>query len=575
MTRLDTPETGWVDGADARLPPAAVPSLEPDPGEFPPDFSVIALPRRVAVAAPFTPTSTGATPGAQSEVPADTEPGGDLRPWTRSGFWIIQLVVLTLYLLRLAATVAFHLDDSSLAVEFSTLALFIIPVVCAALNYGFAGAVSTGAWISILSIPRFVTALSAHQHVAAWAELVQVVLLDGLALLIGQRVSAEREARRVAETSREAHLSAEAMYRDLFDSNQAPILIIDGDGIVLETNASAQRAFGRHHLPSSHLPLPRSMDSVRLVDMIGADAAARVLTQLLSWRHPADSDDNGSSTDPERIEPLSFDIGGERVLFRPTATMLGPGNDTTRMQVVFEDVTAETRRHDLMEAYAARVVLGQEEERRHIAQEIHDGPLQTLIHLCRQIDAVDAPPAEVADANSGISPTPRAPLAGLRTIVEETVAELRSIAKGLRPSVLDDLGLVASISQMVSEAGERQNFVTSFGVTGAERRLSPTVELALFRIAQEALSNVERHAAAGRVAVGMDFEAGGLRLLIKDDGAGFEPSDRTDGARSPSMGLPGMTERAHLIGSRLVIHSEPGLGTTVDVWVPATILDNN
>ena len=506
---------------------------------------------------------------------ATTDSGGDVRPWTRSGFWIIQLVVLTLYLLRLAATVAFHLDDSSLAVEFSTLALFIIPVVCAALNYGFAGAVSTGAWITILAIPRFVTSLSAHQHVAAWAELMQVVLLDGLALLIGQRVSAERSARRLAETSREAHLSAEAMYRDLFDSNQAPILIIDGDGIVVETNASAQRAFGRHHLPSSHSPLPQPTDSVRLVDMIGADAAARVLTQLLSWRLPAGTDDDGSSTDPERIEPLPFEIGGERVLFRPTATMLGPDNEARRMQVVFEDVTAETRRHDLMEAYAARVVLGQEEERRHIAQEIHDGPLQTLIHLCRQIDAVE--PTTAAETIPGPDPSsPRsAPLAGLRSIVEETVAELRSIAKGLRPSVLDDLGLVASISQMVSEAGERQHFVTSFGVTGSERRLPPNVELALFRIAQEALSNAERHAAARRVAVGMDFEAGGLRMLIKDDGVGFEASDRSDGVRSPSMGLPGMTERAHLIGSRLVIHSDPGVGTTIDVWVPATILDKN
>ncbi len=101
------------------------------------------------------------------------------------------------------------------------------------------------------------------------------------------------------------------------------------------------------------------------------------------------------------------------------------------------------------------------------------------------------------------------------------------------------------------------------------------MELALFRIAQEALSNAERHASARRVAVGMDFEAGGLRMLIKDDGVGFETPDRTDGVRSASMGLPGMTERAHLIGSRLVIHSEPGLGTTIDVWVPATILDDN
>lgn len=564
MTRLDSPEAGWVDRSVELATPARVPSLAPAPDTVERGGpSAAAL---IDAAPPLEPAP---------ESPSAIDGHGDQRPWTRSGFWIIQLVVLTLYLLRLAATVALHLDDTSLVVEFSTLALFIIPVVCAALNYGFAGAVFTGGWITILSVPRFVTSLASHQHVAAWTELMQVVLLDGLALLIGQRVSAERAARRLAETSREAHLSAEAMYRDLFDSNQSPILIIDGDGIVVETNASAQRSFGRHELPSSHArpPTPTTPPApaapVRLVDMIGADAAARVLTQLLSWRHPTDNGDDVTSPDAERVEPLSFVIEGERVLFRPTATMLGPENGERRMQIVFENVTAETRRHDLMEAYATRVVLGQEEERRHIAQELHDGPLQTLIHLCRQIDAVEAAPATDQPAE------PRPPLSGLRTIVEETVAELRSIAKGLRPSILDDLGLVASISQMVAEAGERQHFVTSFGVTGAERRLPPTVELALFRIAQEALSNVERHAAARSVAVGMDFEAGGLRMLIKDDGVGFVASDRSDGVQSASMGLPGMTERAHLIGSRLVIHSEVGLGTTVDVSVPATVLDQN
>ena len=295
MTRLDTPAARWaVD--EVRLTPATVPSLGPEPNGFASDRSESDVPEDRASAAV-------ATTGAANEMVTTTDSGGDVRPWTRSGFWIIQLVVLTLYLLRLAATVAFHLDDSSLAVEFSTLALFIIPVVCAALNYGFAGAVSTGAWITILAIPRFVTSLSAHQHVAAWAELMQIFLLDGLALLIGQRVSAERSARRLAETSREAHLSAEAMYRDLFDSNQAPILIIDGDGIVVETNASAQRAFGRHHLPWSHSPLPQPTVSVRLVDMIGADAAARVLTQLLSWRLPAGADDDGRPPIPNGSSP--------------------------------------------------------------------------------------------------------------------------------------------------------------------------------------------------------------------------------------------------------------------------------
>lgn len=546
MTRLDTPDVGWAEEPRLSSAPAAVPSLDPRV-LTPPDHEV--------------PTPEGGG-GSESGGRPAIGPAAALRPWTSSGFWVLQLAVLALYLIRLAATVAFHLDARSLVLEISTVALFIIPVVFAALNYGLSGALVTTAWITALAVPRFVLSIETHQYTEAWAELMQVALLDVLALVIGQRVSAEREARRLAETSREAHLRAEAMYRDLFDSNQAPILIVDADGFVVETNASAQHAFGGGTVSGDSRP-------VRLVDMIGPEAAARALTQLLTWRLPTSDAARPSAADPERVEPLPFDVGGELVLFRPTATMLGLGLGDRRMQIIFEDVTAETRRHDLMEAYTARVVLGQEEERRHIAQEIHDGPLQALIHLCRQIDEVEGGSSPAATTDE------RSPLAGLRTIVEGTVDELRSIARGLRPSILDDLGLVTSINQMLADAGERQRFQTSFGVTGTERRLSPTVELALYRIAQEALSNVERHAAAQRVAVGVDFEAGGLRLLIKDDGVGFAPSAPPGGVRSPSLGLPGMTERAHLIGSRLIIHSDPGVGTTVDVWVPATILDRN
>ena len=545
MTRLGASDVRWAEEVQPSKGPSAVPSLHSQ--DLTPTDSKIDHEEGVEVSGPGTPGGTSSPD----------------RPWTNSGFWVLQLAVLALYLIRLAATVAFHFDATSLVLEFSTLALFIIPVVYAALNYGLPGALVTTGWITVLAVPRFISSVHTHQYVDAWAELMQVALLDVLAFLIGQRVSAERAARHLAETSREAHLQAEAMYRDLFDSNQAPILIVDSDGFVVETNAAAQRAFGRHNTaPADSVP-------VRLVEMIGPDAAARVLTQLLSWRLAAGAAIEASASDPERVEPLPFDIAGEHVLFRPTATMLGSSPGDQRMQVIFEDVTAETRRHDLMEAYAARVVLGQEEERRHIAQELHDGPLQTLIHLCRQIDEVEIAPT-AAPMTEGVRP-----LAELRSIVEGTVAELRSIAKGLRPSILDDLGLVASINQMLTDAGERQRFETSFGVTGTERRLSPTLELALFRIAQEALSNVERHAAAHRVAVGMNFEAGGLRLLVKDDGVGFATSVQPDGVRSPSLGLPGMTERAHLIGSRLVIHSDRGVGTTVDVWVPATILDRN
>jgi signal transduction histidine kinase len=489
------------------------------------------------------------------------------KPWANSRFWVLQLVILALYLIRLAATVAFHLDASSQAVEFSTLAIFLVPVVYAALNYGLRGALFTAGWVTLLAIPRFFSAIGDRDYVAAWAELAQVVLLDALAFLVGQRVTAERGARRIAETAQEAHLSAEALYRDLFDSNQAPILIVDGNGNVVETNASAQRAFagatgrdGTEPGQPHHPALP-----VRLVDMIGPVASGHVLTRLISEQLPESTSEEEPAADAERVEPVTFEVEGQPVLYRPTATMLGRSDDGTRMQIVFEDVTAETRRHDLMEAYAARVVSGQEEERRHIAQELHDGPVQTLIHLCRQIDTVESQTDPAIDG--------ALKLADLRAIVEDTVAELRSIAKGLRPSVLDDLGLVASINQILSEAGERHQFEISFGVTGPERRLAPTVELTLFRIAQEAISNIERHAAAQRVAVGLNFEELGLRLLVKDDGVGFDVRDNPEGINSETLGLSGMTERANLIGSRIFIHSERESGTTVDVWVPATILD--
>jgi len=493
--------------------------------------------------------------------------GANRQPWSDSRFWILQLIVLALYLVRLAATLGFHLDVTSLGVEFSTFPLFLVPLVFAALQYGLPGASFTSAWVTLLAVPRFSVALSSHDYGAAWSELIQIVLLDAVTLLVGQRITSERNARTVSESVREAHRNAEALYRDLFDSNQAPILIVDLKGIVLEANASAQRVFASAGAvaDAASASSRRAEPPMRLVDMIGPEAASQVLTLLICAQTPLAGAHLHSGDSDELVEPVTFYLEEQPVLFRPTATKLGPFAHDERMQVVFEDVTTETLRRDLMEAYAARVVLGQEEERRSIAQELHDGPLQSLIHLCRQIDAVKTDPAGANDRGPSLSE--------LRITVESTVSELRAIAKGLRPSVLDDLGLVASIKQMLTEAGGREQFETSFGITGAERRLSPTVELALFRITQEALSNIERHAAAERVAIGMNFETGGLRLLIKDDGVGFDASDRASGIGGQSLGLPGMTERARLIGSRLHIHSDVAAGTTVDVWVPATILD--
>lgn len=495
---------------------------------------------------------------------------GPAVPWTSSQFWLLQLIVLAVSLGRVALSVALHLDANSPAIEFTTVALFLIPVVFAALNFGFSGAVVTSSWVAILSVPRFVLYVDAGNVSGAWAEMMQVVVLNVLAFLVGQRVTAEQEARGAAEIANEAHHSAEALYRDLFDSNQAPILIVDGGGRVVEANASAHRVFPQCVLPSSGLVAPTAdpdaddPPSPRLIDVIGPKAAGQVLTRLVAPSPDpavqADPDRSRpvSAEQPWRVDPLPFELIGGPVLFRPTATVL-PGSDGSMgIQIVFEDVTVETHRHERMEAYAAQVVSGQEEERRHIAQELHDGPVQSLIHLCRQIDAVDT--MAPAAANQA--------MAELRATTEATVAELRQIAKGLRPPILDDLGLPASINQMLVEIGQRNRFETSFGITGRERRLPPGVELALFRISQEALSNVERHAKPTRVAIELAFAADGIRLRIQDDGIGFDATPDPAEVAGTSLGLPGMAERAHLIGATFGIRTGPGDGTSVEVWLP-------
>ena len=490
-------------------------------------------------------------------------------PWADSRFWILELIVLALFLIRLALTVSLHLNQTSEASRFTTVALFLIPVVFAAVTFGFSGAIITSAWVTVLTVPQFVMDLNAHDFAAAWTELMQVVILNVLALLVGQRVTAERRARHAAESAQEAHLRAEALYRDLFDTNKAPILIVDPNGFVVEANASALHVFAIPAPTNNHLEAADHLSNLRLIDVIGAHAARLLLTRLVSLNVRSDGDEAGTSGLGEaldRSEPFVLDDGGDVVVYRPSATALEQPGGAVGLQIVFEDVTEETQRHERMEAYAARVVLGQEEERRHIAQECHDGPVQSLIHLCRQIDAVGGTDAD-GDDRSGA-------LHGLRQTVEDTVGELRSIAKGLRPPILDDLGLVASINQILGDVGARSNLETSFGVTGESRRLPPPSELALFRVTQEALSNIERHANARSVAVGLDFGPTGIRLLVKDDGVGFEAARDTTGVHGDSLGLPGMAERVHLMGARLQFHSVPGSGTTVDVWVPAKTLEN-
>ncbi len=511
--------------------------------------------------------STGKSEGARGPA-----------PWGNSWFWILQFLILAASLVRLAVSVRLGISASTPALEYSTVFLFLPLAAAAALAFGVRGAAVSCAWTLVLAAPRLVDAASGHAGSVAVAECLQLALVTGVAVAAGIVVDGDRRRRRRAERAVADAGQAMAVYRELFDSNASPILVIDSDGTVADANAAALEGF---RVPGAGDLAPTAASREgnasgrahrgrpRLVDVVGAGAAAAILARLLALAGNAGEEGRSrmspaaeaSTVDSSgELGPVEVPFRGRPVLFRPAVSVVSDGPGVARLQVVFQDVTEERRRRDLLESFAARVVSAQEEERRRIAQELHDGPLQSLIHLCRQVDTLPA-------GRQGAAGGPE-----LRATVEGLVGEIRAIAKGLRPSTLDDLGLVASLEQLLLEVERRGQLRTSLGVTGSERRLPAAVELALFRIAQEALSNVERHSAAQAVAVGLDFEGGGIRLLVKDDGIGFDVAGHREAAQTAgSLGIAGMAERANLIGAHLRVRSRPGAGTSIDVQVPRAV----
>ena len=284
--------------------------------------------------------------------------------------------------------------------NFATVALFLVPVVYAALNFGLTGSLATAAWVTAISLPDFFV-INVYEH--HWSDLIQIAIVDSLAIFVGYRVEEERRARLRAEAAGDAFQAAEARTRH----------------------------------------------------------------------------------------------------------------------------------------YAARILHAQEDERRRLSQELHDQPLQDLIHLCRKLDD-----GAVEDA---------------REVATQVIGELRQISRGLRPPTLDDLGLTAALRKLVADFGARTGISGSFRVDGRSRRMPADTELGLFRIAQEALNNVARHSAAEHATLRVRFLEAEVRLTVTDDGSGFLPGP----APESSLGMAGMSERAALLDGRLEVASAPGKGTTV------------
>jgi two-component system sensor histidine kinase UhpB len=207
--------------------------------------------------------------------------------------------------------------------------------------------------------------------------------------------------------------------------------------------------------------------------------------------------------------------------------------------------------------YIGAITSAQEEERLRLARELHDDTIQSVIALKQRVQLAQT---SVKDQTS------RRTLGELETLAEQTIENLRRMTRALRPIYLEDLGLVTALEMLAHETSQNNAVQIEFKKSGEEQRLSHEVELALYRIAQEALSNVVRHSDAKQASLQIVFKMGEVQLEINDNGIGFVmPKSPTDFAPSGHFGLLGIRERADLIGARLEVESAPEKGTRLRV----------
>jgi two-component system, NarL family, sensor histidine kinase UhpB len=268
-----------------------------------------------------------------------------------------------------------------------------------------------------------------------------------------------------------------------------------------------------------------------------------------------------------RLEPMDRLLGAmtNADLARPGKRAETPRRAARELAELTEGFNRMLTRLEDERREAGRAVLrAQEEERGRIAQDLHDEVNQALTAILLRLSAT------VQSAPSGL----RSELQETQELVTQAMDELLALARQLRPTALDDHGLIPALASQVSHFGQRTGTQARFRHTGELPRLSDEEQLVIFRVTQESLSNIAKHAGARAVDVELSF-VGRTVLRVRDDGAGFDQRrcPRANGGRNGrpgGLGLSGMRERALLVGGNLDVFTAPGAGTTIELTMGVT-----
>lgn len=224
----------------------------------------------------------------------------------------------------------------------------------------------------------------------------------------------------------------------------------------------------------------------------------------------------------------------------------------------FKQVNAMIEEAKEKQEFGLKIIEAQEEERKRISREIHDGPAQSLANILLRSEIVDRAFREGGGEKASTE------IKSVRKMIRSSLYEVRRIIYDLRPMALDDLGLVPTIKKYVATISEYNDTPIEFMSFGEDKRLPQEYEVALFRLVQESIQNAVKHAAASLIKVKLDIDGRNLIMVVSDNGKGFDPSLKYD----KSFGLIGMRERVEMLDGKLSISTGEGKGTKIYITIP-------
>jgi PAS domain S-box-containing protein len=354
-------------------------------------------------------------------------------------------------------------------------------------------------------------------------------------------------------------MMAASFFSKLFKKRAAELAFSEGRFRALIENGMEVITLVDDHF----MPIYRSPASIRLT---GWTTEERKKTGIIDFTHPEDLPAFRQILDQVLLNPgkpfkVSFRTlhkEGHYAWFAGTVTNLLHNKHIRAIVSNLHDITESKAAEEQLHLLASHLQDVREEERTNMAREIHDELGQLLTGLKMDVSWL----YKRADPHDEAV---REKFKGLLSLLDTTVGTVRRLASELRPAILDDLGLSEALQWHSVEFGERFGLPSTVDIRGYRPNLPPGVATGLFRIYQEALTNVARHAKATRVSAELDMGADRVDLIISDDGKGFEV-DKI-GAKK-TLGLLGMKERALMMGGKCECSSVPGSGTTINVSVP-------